>query len=204
VWSTDERLKVDLVVVQVFPHNDLEDNWQDGGFAVADGQLLVVSPPRPPAHIVWGRWLAEQGSLIHLNAVRLLANALPPLNPKPLEATDDAVELERLLLRETVATARAAGIPVFILVVGEQHECDHSARVSPEHAYERVLGVVEGLGVPFASSCDVAGIHYNSSGHFDADGNALIGEALAQRLAPLLGTLQAANTMPSAGSDVPP
>jgi lysophospholipase L1-like esterase len=188
-----ERLKVDLVVLQVFPHNDLEDNWQDGGFAIGDGRLVALSPPHPPPHIVWGRWLAEQESLIHLNAVRLLANALPPLNPKPLEPTDYDIELERLLLRETVATARVAGIPVFILVVGEQHECDHSGSVSPQHAYERVLGVVEGLGVPFLSSCAVVSDHYNKSGHFDVDGNALIGDALAQRLAPFLGTLQAAS-----------
>lgn len=188
-----ERLKVNLVVLQVFPHNDLEDNWEDGGFAVADGRLVELSPPHPPPHIVWARWLAEQESLMHLNSVRLLANALPPLNPEPLDATDYDIELERLLLRETVATARAAGIPIFILVVGEQHECKHTGSGSPQHAYEPVLQVVEGLGVPFVSSCDVAGDHFNNSGHFDAAGNALLGEALAQRVAPILGTVQAAN-----------
>lgn len=75
------QMKVDALVLQVFPHNDLDDNWQDGGFAVAEGQLVEWSPPRPPPHIVWGHWLAEQGDLIQLNAVRLFANAFPRSTP---------------------------------------------------------------------------------------------------------------------------
>jgi len=184
------QMKVDALVLQVFPHNDLDDNWQDGGFTVADGHLVALSPPRPPMHIVLGHWLAERGDLIQLNAVRLFANAFPPLNPQPLEATDDAVDLERLLLRETVATARSAGVPIFIFVTAEQHECNDPAQVSPQHAYERVLAVVESLGVPSLTSCAITTDHYNRSGHFDAAGNALIGEALADRLAPMLSPVR--------------
>jgi lysophospholipase L1-like esterase len=185
--------KVDGVVLQVFPHNDLEDNWQDGGFTVVDGKLVAVSPPRPPAHIAWGKWLADNRVLGQVNVVRLLANLFPPLNPPPMEATDDAVQLERLLLQETVSAAHAARIPILIFVVAEQHECEHRTQGPPVHAYERVLAVVEGLGVPFVTSCDVTRDHYNHSGHFDAAGNALIGEVLADRLAPLLDATERAN-----------
>jgi lysophospholipase L1-like esterase len=179
------RMRVDLIVLQVFPHNDLDDNWEDGGFTVTDGRLVEVSPARSPMRVVLGQWLRDHGHLLDLNLVRLLGNLV--LRPVPIDVTDEAIELERALLRETAVTAQSAKVPLFLLVVSEPRECETLGQGMHE-ANDRVVAMIGSLGVPWLSSCSVTrdGAHYNQSGHFNAAGNEAIGEALAERLAPLL------------------
>src|SRR5262249_53521397 len=42
-----DRRHVDAVVFQIFPLNDLDDDWEDGGFGVENGRLVEFEPPRP-------------------------------------------------------------------------------------------------------------------------------------------------------------
>jgi len=179
------RMRVDAIVLQVFPDNDLDDNWEDGGFKVADGRLVEVSPAQPPMRVVVGQWLRDHGSLLNLNVVRLLGNVV--LRPIPIAVTDEAVELEKMLLQETVITAESAKVPVFLLVVSEQGACETIGR-GMHTANDRVLEMIGSLGIPWLSSCSVTHdpAHYNQSGHFNVAGNEVIGEALAERLEPLL------------------
>ncbi len=180
------RMKVDLVALQLFPQNDLDDNWEDGGFTVIDGRLVEVSPPRPPLRVAVGRWLGDHNTLLELNVVRLLGNVF--LKPAPPALADPAIELEGLLLRETIVTARAWKVPIFFFVVGARNECAPTGQPGPQDAHARVLETVRSIGVPWLDSCPVtdSAAHYNESGHFIVAGNELIGEALAQRLAPML------------------
>lgn len=179
------QMRADLIVLQVFPHNDLDDNWADGGFKVTDGHLVEVSPGQSPMRIVAGEWLRDHGNVLNLNVVRLLGNVV--LRPIPIDVTAEAIELERLLLWETVVSARSANVPVFVLVVSEQGECETIGQGMHE-ANDRVLEMIGSLGIPWLSSCLVTHdpAHYNQSEHFNAAGNEVIGEALAERLAPLL------------------
>jgi lysophospholipase L1-like esterase len=180
------RMKVDLIVVQVFPRNDLDENVEDGGFAVADGRLVEVSPARPPRRVALTQWLAAHEHLLDLNVVRVLGNVF--LRGASSAVTDQAVELERLLLRETVITARSAKVSIFLFVVSEQSECTTIRHSRSHDAYDRVAETIHSIGVLWLESCSVTHdpAHYNQSGHFNASGNELIGEALAERLAPLL------------------
>lgn len=184
------RLKVDLVVLQICPHNDLRDNWEDGGFAVEDGRLVALAPPRPPTHVLWSRWLARHDTIASLNVVRFVANAL--LAVDRYDPTDENLALERLLLEDARSASRSAGIPLLLLIADDEKECREAGadgRPSGEHeAYGRMLDLVRTIGSPYLSSCEVTRDpgHYTVDGHFNEAGNALIGEALAERIAPLL------------------
>src|SRR5262249_62194250 len=95
---------------------------------------------------------------------RLLANRL--LSGRLPQATDGAVELERLLLLELLAIAHRRGIPVVMAVVGDAPECVRSNAgaadphdVNPRRpfpAYVAIRALVRTLDTPSLDLCHVA------------------------------------------------
>jgi len=185
-----DDLSVAAVVFQVLPNNDLRDNWEDGGFDVADGQLVALDPPRVPT-TVWLRdalldnWLARSSRI-----VTLVANAL-------ITGEEDAsygpagFDLERRLLQAVVASTQQHGIPIVILVTATSWEIDKpvSRPYDERSRLDFVAATVQELHVPWVDSRNIAHAaeHYiPDDGHLSAAGNALVGAALAEKLAPLL------------------
>lgn len=190
------RERVDAVVVQSFPMNDLSDNIADGSFGVEDGRLVAYDPPRVPlrgrlARLVRESWLGD------LYILRTVANAMLWGDPAAPYDPPGALDLEAALLAEIVATARARGIPVIVLViptrlVQQPPDRNHAATPIAElRRFEHVRALVETLGVPWIDAGAVisdlgADAAKGDGGHFSRDGNTLVGEAIARELAPLL------------------
>lgn len=198
-WVLMQRLlahhAVDAIVVQSFPMNDLSDNLSDGHFGIEGGRLVRYASPRPPvpaqvARIVGESWLR------HLYLARAVCNAMVPADLAAPYTSHDALDLERALLREIVATARARHIPLVFLVVPTRRVQESYGRVVsrkiPE--IERFYGVRDAIatsGVPWLDAGEVipdlwADAQTGDRGHFGREGNRLVGEALARQLKPLL------------------
>ena len=193
------RFRIDAVVVQSFPMNDLSDNIAYGGFGVLHGALVEFDPPRGPlrARVVG----AVAGSFVqNLYAVRVVANALNAGNGAVPYDSTDAFELESALLTEIVATARARRIPVVILLIPTRLVQDLHRGVEPDgipahrsevERFESVRTFVMGLDVPWIDAGDLipdlaADAARVDGAHFSQEGNAAVGEAIARRLEPLL------------------
>ena len=102
-----------------------------------------------------------------------------------------ALELERQLLHEVVATAERRGVPIVIAVCATAWEVD-AQRSQPYDARDRldlVDAMVQEMRVPWIDARTVADkpeYYIPNDGHLSAAGNALMGAALAEKLAPLL------------------
>ncbi len=186
-----DDLHIDAVVFQVLPNNDLSDNWEDGGFDVERGTLVVRDPPRIPLAVRLRDALLDNSVARASRVVTLAANAWfngsTGLNP---HYDASAFELEQRLLQEVVATTKKRHLPIAVVVCATAWEIGRTS-VSPydeSDRLERVAGTVTQLHVPWIDSRTVVTTpeDYNGDGHFSAEGNALIGERLAQELAPLL------------------
>jgi lysophospholipase L1-like esterase len=192
------RFRINAVVVQSFPMNDLSDNIAHGGFGVLHGALVEFDPPRAPlrARVVG----AIAGSFVEkLYVVRVVANAINSGNAVPYDSTD-AFELESALLTEIIATVRARRIPIVVLLVPTQLVQDVRRGLesdgSPAHRgevqrFESVRRFVMGLDVPWIDAGDLipdlaADAARVDGAHFSKEGNAAVGEAIARELEPLL------------------
>jgi lysophospholipase L1-like esterase len=184
-------LHVDAVVFQVLPSNDLRDNWEDGGFGLDGERLTVLAPPRIPIAVRLRDALLDNAFARGSRILTLAANAW--FRGEGMDLHDDAAafELERRLLQEVVATTQQRGIPMVIAVCATAWEVNQTTS-QPYDARARldfVAAAVQTLHVPWIDSRDVARApeHYiPNDGHFSAAGNAVMGELLAARLAPLL------------------
>ncbi len=190
------RFSVDAIVVQSFPMNDLSDNVAHGGFGVENGRLVEYEAPRVPwrarlAGVISRSWL--RNSYI----VRAATNAVATGDPAAPYDTPAGVDLERVLLNEIVATARARGIPIVVLVIptkvvqAKGNPANPAAPAGELRRYEYVRELVRGLGVASIDAGEViadlaADAASGDGGHFGKEGNRLIGEAIAERLEPTL------------------
>jgi len=105
---------------------------------------------------------------------------------------DSAFERERQLLQAVVPTTAARGVPVVMAICATGWELDAiSAGPYDERArLDMVVDTAKKLQVPWVDSRNVAKTpeHYiPNDGHFSVAGNAALGDALAERLLPLLG-----------------
>jgi lysophospholipase L1-like esterase len=186
-----KALTVDAVVFQVLPNNDLRDNWEDAGFGLEAGRLAVWDPPHIPLEVRLRDALVDNTWARGSRIVTLAANAW--FNGAGMDPHYDgaAFELERQLLQAVVAATRARGVQVVIAMCATAWELDRK-KVEPYDERARldfVADTVRELQVPWVDSRDVASEaeHYiPNDGHFSAAGNAVMGRALAERLAPLL------------------
>jgi lysophospholipase L1-like esterase len=189
------RVAVDAVVVQSFPMNDLSDNIAFGGFGVEADHLVEYDPPRPPLRA----WLSGvvAGSWLHnLYVVRLANNAMLTDPAAPFDSPTSG-ELERALLREIIATVGHRPLIVLVVPTKLVQQVQHGIQPSPNQLgelrrFQQVCGVMQELGVPWIDAGEVipdleADAAKGDGGHFSRDGNALIGEAIARKLEPLLG-----------------
>ncbi len=204
----DERRRIDAVVVQVLPNNDLHDNWEDGGFAVEAGRLVVQDPPHIPVAVRVRQAICDGGLGRSSQIVKVVANAW--LGGDGLDAHYDAAafELERRLLQEVVETAQRRNIPIIIAVCATAWELDAvTSQPYDERArLDFVTSAVAALRVPWIDSRTIARTpadYIPSDGHFSPAGNARMAQALAEQLAPILrggrGALSAAGAAADAG-----
>ncbi len=185
-----DALPIAAVVFQVLPNNDLRDNWEDGGFGIEGGQLVVRDPPRIPIEVRLRDALVDNAVARGSRLVALAANAW--FNGTGMDPHYDAgaYELERQLLHAVVTTTDQRAVPIVMVVCATRWEVDR-ARAQPYDDRDRldfVAATVRQLQVPWIDSRDVAAApeDYNADGHFSVSGNAAIGAALAERLAALL------------------
>jgi len=188
------RFPVDAIVLQVFPMNDLSDNLADGTFGVVDGRLVEHAVPRLPLRARLSDLIA-QSWLQRLYIVRAVVNRLQSADPAAPYESPTSLALEQALLKEIIATARTRGLAVVVLVVPTTHvqekDTDHPfARLWIER-FERVLEIVKGLDVAWIDAGSVipdlaADAATSDGGHFGKEGNRLIGEAIAEKLLPVL------------------
>jgi hypothetical protein len=124
-WSYEP----DLLVLQMFPDNDLDDNLEPFGRAVVDGELHArAARPAGPA---WRRQLQAAvrarshayrllGDRYHLLRIRLglepsHAAALGVYARQPTERTTAGWDATRRYLGDIVAMARQRGVPVVVV-----------------------------------------------------------------------------------------
>jgi hypothetical protein len=188
-------LPVDAVVVQSFPMNDPSDNIAFGGFGIDDGHLVEYDPPRTPLRARLAAAVA-QSWLRNLYVVRLVNNAVVPGDPAAPWESDTSLELERALLREIIVAVGSR--PIVLLVVPTKliQQVQPGTQPSPNQLgeirrFKAVCGFMKEIGVPWIDAGDVitdleADAAKSDGAHFSRDGNILIGEAVAQRLHPLL------------------
>ncbi len=187
-----KELAVDLVVFQVLPNNDLRDNWEDGGFGLENGKLTAWDPPHIPIEVRLRDALVDNSLARGSRIVTLAANAWFNGVGMDPHYDDSAFELEQQLLKAVVATTAARGVPVVIAICATGWEVDAmSGGPYDERArLDMVADTVQKLRVPWIDSRNVANTreHYiPNDGHFSVAGNAALGEAVAERLLPLLG-----------------
>ena len=186
-----DDLAIDAVVFQVCPYNDLRDNWEDGGFGVEEGKLAVWNPPRVPIGVWLRDALLDNRLARSSRIVTLAANAWFASFPADEKSDASTFELERRLLDEVVATAQGRGIPIVLLVAVTSWEADQvSSQFYDEPGRVNFFATAtRELGVPWIDARTIvrAPEHFiPNDGHFSAAGNALVGAALAEQLAPLL------------------
>ncbi len=189
------REPVDAVVVQSFPMNDPSDNIAFGGFGITDGRLVEFDPPHTPARARLAGAVARS-RLSDLYIVRLVNNAMIPGEPAAPWDSDTSLDLERALLRETVATVGSRPIVLLVVPTKLVQQVQHgrqapTGQVGEIRRFDDVFAFVKELGVPWIDAGDViadleADAAKGDGGHFSRDGNALVGEAIANRLLPLL------------------
>ena len=187
------RLSVDAVVVQSFPMNDPSDNIAFGGFGISEGHLVEYDPPRVPLRARLAGAVA-QSWLRNLYVVRLVNNSLLP-GPAPWDS-DTSLDLERALLREIIAAVGSRPIVVLVVPTKVIQQVQHGAPPSPNQLgeirrFNEVCALMKETGVSWINAGDVIGdleadAAESDGGHFSRTGNVLIGEAIAQRLRPLL------------------
>lgn len=189
------RLPVDAVVVQSFPMNDPSDNIAFGGFGISDGHLVEYDPPRAPLRARLPNAVA-QSWLGNSYVVRLVNNALLPRGPAPW-SSDTSLELELALLREIIAEVGsrplvALVVPTKLIQKVQQGAQPFSSdQVDEIRRFEEVCRFMKETGVAWIDAGDVitdleADATKSDGAHFSREGNLLIGEAIAQRLHPLL------------------
>jgi lysophospholipase L1-like esterase len=188
----DNRIRIDAVVFQVLPSNDLSDDWEDGGFGLVGGGRLVTHDPPQIPFVVRLRQAFFDGKLARSSwIVKLIANAWLAGQGLDPHYDDASFELERRLLEEVVATVQRRGIPIVIAVCATSWEL-HGTIEQPYDAQARIAFVnaaVDGLGVPWIDSRAIAPApedYIPNDGHLSVAGNALLGEAVASRLARVL------------------
>ncbi len=183
---------VDALVVQVFPRNDLSDNWEDGGFSLENGRLVEHDPRQVPPRVALREAIARSQIVQYSIAARVLVRALVPAHYFEAPLDDTAYELERRLLLETLATARRNGVPVLLVVVGaDPAECaTETSDAHPDHrAYGKLREIVQTLDVPSIDLCSVAARPEDFGTvdpHYSPLGYARSGHAIAERLIPML------------------
>ncbi len=186
-----DDLHVAAIVFQVLPSNDFKDNWEDGGFGVEDGKLVAWDPPRVPLPVRLRVTLFENGFARASDIMKVVGNAWMQGNATgDPPSSDAAIELEQHLLEEVVATARAHRVPVVILVCAPAWEVDPvNTRAEARERLDAVTDALKKLHVAWLDSRTVVRTpeyYIPDDGHFSAEGNALIGEALATMLVPIL------------------
>ena len=196
------RLPVDGVVVQSFPMNDVSDNIAFGGFDVGNGHLVENEPPRPPLRArLWGA--IARTPLRDLYILRLTNNAMLRGDPAAPFDSPTGLDLERALLRETVAAIGARPFVMLVVPTRLVQEVQHGARPSSNQVgelrrFEAVCELMKEMKVPWIDAGEVitdlaADAAKSDGGHFSRDGNALLGDAIALRLE---RRLQAGTTAP--------
>jgi lysophospholipase L1-like esterase len=185
------ELNLDAIVFQMCPYNDLRDNWEDGGFEVTDGRLVELNPPRIPLEIRLRDMLLNNRIARGSRTITLIANAWLGGADVDQKSDSSTFELERALLREVYATTHGRGIPLVLVVAATSWELDQI----PSQPYDErgrvdfFAAQAKELHVPWLDTRTIAERpeHYIANdGHLSAAGNALVGTALADALAPIL------------------
>ena len=190
-----DRLRIDAIVLQSFPMNDLSDNLAYGGFGLADDKLVEHQTPKPPLRARVSQAIS-QSRLQHLYIVRTIFNAMAGRSGAAPYDDPLSFDLERALLKELVASARRRNIPIVILIIPTKLSQKAPESLSMVHEkeiqrFERIHAFVQGLGVAYVDAGAIiadldADAAKGDGSHFSRDGNKLIGAALAARLQPLL------------------
>jgi len=181
----------DAVVVQLFPHNDLSDNWEDGGFSLQNGRLVEHVPRRVPPRVALREAISHSRAVRYSIAARVFVRAVVPAHYFEAPLDDVAYDLERQLLVETLATGRQHGVPVLFLIVGaDPAECAAVNDDSPDHRpYRRVREMVRTLDAPSIDLCSVASRPEDFGTidpHYSPLGYSRVGQAVTDALVPLL------------------
>ena len=184
-------LAVDAVVFQTCPSNDLRDNWEDGGFGFEDEKLVEWDPPHIPLPVRMRGALLENSYLHRSRIAKLLANAWFDAMPRDDRSDPSTFALERRLLQEVVATTQARAIPIVMIVAAPSWDVGRASHEPHDEAARLnfVAATAQELNVPWIDSRKIAPkpeLYIENDGHFSAAGNALIGEAVGDQLAPLL------------------
>lgn len=176
---------VDAVIFQVYPENDLEDNWEDGRFDLQAGKLTVHKPPRIPVQVRVRGWLYSLSESLNSVALKTLCLSLYRHWLSPT-IDDGQFELEGALLREVVRTVEVRNVPLLIFVVPPP---PFQGSLGPGSNYRRILELVKASGahwVDVERTVERPEHYLPGHGHFSVAGNAFVGNALADSLAPLL------------------
>jgi hypothetical protein len=169
-------------VLQVLPANDLTDDWLDGGFEFAGGRLVERAPLPPLA--LRARNAILFSALARWKVPVYIANSLFSLVAYAPAAREEAYELEKALLAEVVATARAHHTPLLIGIF----PTNHPVAEDPDggtRTYERILADARTLGVPVMDLRTVVQTtedYIPGDGHLSVQGNTKVGEAIAREL----------------------
>ncbi len=186
-----ETMQPEVVVLVVFPGNDLLNNIEDGQYGLENGRLVAWNPPRRPFRARMRLALATHPILSRSRVVQRL---LAPLTDGSTSPSEEAFELERLLLLEFVDTAQSKGIPTVIAVAGTQENCLRDGwwrpiadALSIVHHFARTIEMVQAMNVVSVDLCNVANKAEYYDKHYTPAGNSVVGAAIAARLVPLLG-----------------
>jgi hypothetical protein len=204
-WGTDQQLRAleiegfdyspDLVLLVVFPHNDLEDigqeigsSWPKPHFELEDGRLKLVPPS-----VTWD---------IHLRSVSYLAEIVysqlrsKENNMRIAEAwkSRDTLPLFAAIIDRMAEECRARGVEVAAVIAYPPGRM----ATGPSEAERRVRAALERAGFATCDTFDAFREHtvageslYSSDGlHWNARGNA-VAAAQARRLLVELGWVSA-------------
>ena len=189
------RMPVDAVVVQSFPMNDYSDNIAFGGFGLEDDHLVEYDAPRPPLRARLAGFVARSW-LQNLYAMRLASNAMLLGDPAAPFNSPTGFDLERALLGEMLVAVAKRPLVMLVIPTKVVQQVQHGIPASPNQLgevqrFEQVCAYLKESEVSWIDAGVVipdleADAAKGDGGHFSRDGNLAIGEAIAQRLAPML------------------
>jgi len=218
-----DRLSPRAVVLQMYANDLLGHTWCEPAYrrvAVRDdtGRIVAVPGPDKPWYVRLGRriylvrlirkvWLTRQFTqeMERRTHGDFIAEATAPLSDRPLDQLCTAEEIAGLeeSLIELRDLCRQRNVPFFLFVapdrgalvhVGRDHFAEHYMQFARQHDIQVIdlLGAIE-------KQPDVQQYYFPTDMHFNAAGNQLAAEVVANALRPAI----AAKPLPSAASQAP-